>query len=130
MADDRIEILESPISRAVLERLVQAHFHDMVKFVVDVERRMIAVGGEMHAEAEQRLLEAGSKQSNLWGANYYPGRGPNDCLEFTSLINISPRRGNRTMEVQDDALRDRIRAIVLALIGCGEEVDWPPTTPP
>lgn len=128
MDSDRILILESPIARADLERLVLAHFEDMVKFVVDLERRTLAIGGEMHAEAEQRLLENGSSQRNLWGANYYPGRGPDACLEYTSLINISPRRGNRTMEVRDPLLREQIREITFALIGRGEEEGWPRST--
>lgn len=129
MTSDRILILQAPIPREELERLVMTHFQDMVKFVVDVERGLLAIGGEMHAEAEQRLLEDGSRQGDLWGANYYPGRGPTDCIEYTSLINISPRRGNRTMELRDPPLRDRVRAIAFALIGRGEEEAWPPSTP-
>lgn len=126
---ERIVILEQPIEPAELARLVAAHFEDMVKYVVDVRRQILALGGEMHAEAEQRLLDAGSEQPDLWGANYYPGRGPVDCIEFTSLINISPRRGNRSMEIQDEALRQRIREITFRLIGRGDEDPWPPSTP-
>lgn len=37
-----------------------------------------------------------------------------------SLINIRPAAGNRGMEVQEPALRDRIREITFALIGEGE----------
>ena len=81
--DERVVILDRPIAGDVLERLTRAHFEDMVKLVVDVERRIIALGGEMHSEAEQRLLDHGSRQSHLWGANYYPGRGPEDCIEYT-----------------------------------------------
>lgn len=56
-----------------------------MKFVVDVERGILAIGGEMHAEAEQRLLEHGSRQANLWGANYYPGRGSAGCIDALIL---------------------------------------------
>ncbi len=103
-----------------LRRLVDLYFEDMVKYVVDVSRGVAAVGGEMHADAEQRLLEAGSAQADLWGANYYPGRGPDACIEYTSLINIRPARGNRGMEIQDHTLRARVREITFALIGRGE----------
>jgi hypothetical protein len=103
-----------------LKRLVLLYFEDMVKYVVDVERGVIAVGGEMHADAEQVLLEDGSQQGDLWGANYYPGRGGEECIEYTSLINISPARGNRSMEIQDPALRARVRELTLALLGEGE----------
>jgi uncharacterized protein DUF5674 len=93
-----------------------------VKFVVDVRRRIAAVGGELHADAEQRLLEAGSAQEDLWGANYYPGRGAEECIEYTALINIRPSRGNRSMEIQDTEIREVVREIAHELIGSGEEV--------
>ena len=66
------------------------------------------------------LLDEGSRQQDLWGANYYPGRGREDCIEFTALINIRPSQGNAGMEVQDAAVRDRMRALTYALIGEGE----------
>ena len=115
-------LLEQRIERADLARLVARHFGDMVKFVADVERGVIAIGGELHADEEAMLLEAGSQQQDLWGANYYPGRGREECIEYTALVNIRPAQGNRTMEVQDPALRERIRAVAFALIGEGEEI--------
>ena len=117
-----IMILDRRIDAAELGRLVRAYFDDMVKFVADVERGVIAVGGELHADAEQLLLEAGSRQADLWGANYYPGQGRDACIEFTALINIRPAQGNRSMEIQDPALRERIRALTFALIGEGEAI--------
>jgi hypothetical protein len=84
----------------------------MVKLVVDVERRRIAVGGKLHADGEQLLLAQGSRQSDLWGANYYPGRGPDDSIEYTALINIRPAQGNRAMEVQDASLRARMGELI------------------
>ena len=79
-----------------------------------------AVGGELHADAEQLLLESGSKQNNLWGANYYPGRGEEECVEYTSLINIRPSQGNRSMIVQDEGIREVVRELTFLLIGRGE----------
>jgi hypothetical protein len=108
------------IAPAELRRLVDLFFEDMVKYVVDVERGVVAVGGEMHADAEQVLLEDGSRQADLWGANYYPGRGREECIEYTSLINIRPAQGNRSMEIQDPAVRDRVRHLTSALVGEGE----------
>jgi len=94
----------------------------MVKFVADIRRGVIAIGGELHADAEQILLEAGSQLEDLWGANYYPGRGRDGCVELTSLINISPARGNRGMEIGDPVLRERIRTMTRAFIGEGEDL--------
>lgn len=124
MTDDSpspdVVLLESPIDLAELRRLVASHFEDMVKYVVDVERGIAAVGGELHADEEALLLENGSRQENLWGANYYPGKGPDGCIEYTSLINIRPAQGNRSMVIGDEGVRDRVREITFALIGHGE----------
>lgn len=115
-----IVILEERLEPVELARLVQLFFGDMVKYVVDVERRVAAVGGQLHADAEQLLLEAGSRQADLWGANYYPGQAPDDCIEYTALINIRPAHGNRSMVIEDEAIRGRVREITFALIGRGE----------
>jgi hypothetical protein len=61
-------------------------------------------------------LASGSRKVELWGANYYPGRGREDCIEYTSLINIRPAQGNRSMEIEDP----RVREITFSLIGEGE----------
>ena len=121
MTSDPAEILvlEARLARAELARLAGL-FGDMVKYVVDVERGVLAIGGELHADAEQVLLERGSRPADLWGANYYPGRGREDCIEYPSLINIRPARGTPGMEVADAAVRERIRALTRALVGEGE----------
>lgn len=115
-----IVVVSSRIDRGVLAGLVERFFEDMVKYVVDVERRVAAVGGDLHADAEQVLLEGGSRQNDLWGANYYPGRGPEDCIEYTSLINIRPSQGNRSMVVEDEQIRDLVRELTFLLIGQGQ----------
>jgi hypothetical protein len=116
-----IELVEGqPIDPARLRALVDGLFGDMVKLVIDVRRRVVAVGGELHADAEALLLGAGSRQADLWGANYYPGLGADDCLQFTALINIRPTQDNRAMEVQDPVIRRTMRELVDELVGRGE----------
>src|SRR2546426_986127 len=68
-----ILVLERRIARDDLVRLLRL-FGDMVKYVVDVERGVVALGGEFHADAEQGLLGQGSRPADLWGANYYSRR--------------------------------------------------------
>jgi hypothetical protein len=115
-----IVLARSRLPAQELARLVDRFFGDMVKYVVDLERGVAAVGGELHADAEALLLEDGSRQQDLWGANYWPGRGPEECVEFTSLINIRPAQENPGMEVVDPGRRERIRALTIALLGKGE----------
>jgi hypothetical protein len=117
-----IVIATSRVDALTLKTLTAHWFGDMVKLVVDVERRVVAIGGELHADAEALLLENGSRQADLWGANYFPGAGPDRCLELTALINIRPAQGNRGMVVQDAAVAEKMRAIVFDLVGRGEPV--------
>lgn len=117
-----IVILRSRVEPAELRRLLAADFGDRVKFVVDLERSVMAAGGGLHADAEHVLLDDGSRRQDLWGANYHPGRGPQGCVEFTSQINVRPSQGNPGLEVRDPAVRERMRAITFALLGRGEPV--------
>ena len=48
-----VVLLDRRIDPAELARLVKAHFEDMVKYVVDVERGVIALGGELHVDGER-----------------------------------------------------------------------------
>jgi hypothetical protein len=120
MAEGIVIVRAGRMEPAELRRLVDLFFEDMVKYVVDLSRGVAAVGGEMHADAEEALLEDGSRQPDLWGANYYPGRGRDECIEYTSLINIQPAQDNRSMEIQDPAIRERVRDLTWALVGEGE----------
>ncbi|TPW14398.1 MAG: hypothetical protein FD129_1091 [bacterium] len=114
-----ILILHERIDAETLDQLVALYHGDMVKYVVDLERSVIAIGGEFHADAEAVLLDDGSRQPDLWGANYYPGQPEATCIEYTSLINISPARGNPGMELLDPELRDQVREATHRLIGRG-----------
>jgi len=118
-----IVVLDRRIERQELARLVRLHFGDMVKYVADIEKGIAAVGGELHADAERILLDSGSRQADLWGANYYPGQGRDGCIEYIALINIRPAQGNRSMLIQDPGVRDRVREITFALIGEGEPLE-------
>lgn len=117
-----IVVTDQRLERAELARLLQRYFGDLVKYIVDVRTGRVAVGGELHADAEGLLLESGSAQQDLWGANYYPGRGPEGCIEYTALINIRPAQGNLAMEIEDVAIRDRVREVTFMVLGKGESL--------
>ena len=110
------EILRSATSRARLASLAEGQFGDMVKAVVDVRRRMMAIGGELHSDEEAALIEDGSRQEDLWGINLYPTEPGDAWIEFDSMINVRPSRGNRSRSVEDEKLRDLIRQVVAAVV--------------
>jgi hypothetical protein len=110
-----VEIVQSATSRARLASLAVEQFGDMVKAVVDVKRRVIAIGGELHSDEEAALMEDGSAQVDLWGINLYPAEQGDAWIEFDSMINVRPSLGNRSRSVEDERLRDVIRQIVTSL---------------
>lgn len=111
-----IKILKNPITLAELRQIAQNQFGDFAKAVVDVAKGDLALGGELHADAEAILIANGSQSQNLWGINLYPDLGPGNLIEFDSLINIKPQLGNRSRNVEDSEIRSRIRTIVEKLI--------------
>ena len=105
-------IIRSPLSRTDLVAIASEQFGDMVKAVIDIERKIIALGGELHSDEEALLLDDGSAQRNLWGINLYPSADEADWIEYDSMINVRPSQGNRSRGVDDAGLRDAIRRIV------------------
>lgn len=106
----------APISKAELRGLAAGRFGEMVKAVVDLERAVMLLDVEMHADAEAELLAGGSQQRALWGINLYPDVRGSDWLEFDSMINLRPSSGNRTRGVDDAATRASIASLVERLV--------------
>lgn len=112
-----LQLVADGVALTELSRRAKETFGDMVKAVVDIERKIMVIGGELHADEEEYLLENGSRQSDLWGINIYPTRhDPEDRIEFDSMINIRPRQNNRSRDVEDRAIRQQIVTIVTGLI--------------
>lgn len=109
-------IKNEKISRAELQEMSRRMFGNLVKAVVDIEKELLVVDAELHADQESYLLEQGSKQQDLWGINIYPETSENDMIEFDSMINLRPSQGNRSRGVDDEKVRARIFEIVFKLI--------------
>lgn len=111
-----IIIISASITKRELEEISKKRFGDMVKAVVDIERAIMAIGAELHADEEAMLLDDGSQQKNLWGINIYHALPRNQWIEFDSMINIRPGHGNRSRNVDDDQTRQIIIEIINRLI--------------
>ena len=85
-----------------------------IKLAVDIQRGLLAGGGELHADCEQLLLADGSKQINVWGADWYPLK---QAVGYESIINIRPSANNRSMEIQSTALREQLSDLSQTLLG-------------
>ena len=104
----KIHILRQPATGQEIREMME-ELETYIKLAVDVERGVVAGGGEYHADCEEVLLEEGSRQEDIWGADWYTG---SRRVEFVALINIRPRQGNRGMEIEDPKLRTKIETIV------------------
>jgi hypothetical protein len=113
-----MKIVESGTRVAIdeLRQMAAGMFGDLVKAVVDIERGIMVLDAELHADQEALLLDQGSRQADLWGINLYPDLTGADFVEFDSMINVRPSQGNRSRGVEDEALRTRIRATVDGLV--------------
>jgi hypothetical protein len=111
-----MQIISKPTNLYTLWESREIDFVEMMKIVIDIDQQILAIDGDMHADLEQLLLNNGSHQKDLWGANIYPLKDKDDQLEFTSFINIRPSQGNRGMEVKDHDIRALISAIVSKLL--------------
>ena len=112
----QIRYVDAPISTELLKQLAAEQFGDMVKAVVDIEKGVMAISGELHADEEAYLLDKGSEQKNLWGINIYLDQPLLQAIEFDSMINVRPSQGNRSRSVEDEGLRAKIAKVVESLI--------------
>ena len=107
---------QATISLDELLRIAAARFGDLIKAVVDLERRILIIDAELHADEEAQLLADGSRQQDLWGINLYPELSESEWVEFDAMINLRPSFGNRSRSVDDLATRERIAALVADLV--------------
>lgn len=114
--DEKIRLVENKVAKDFIRKVAIERFGDMVKAVVDLEKGVMAIGGELHADEEAFLLEKGSRQDNLWGINIYPESSKEQMIEFDSMINIRPGQGNRSRGVEDEETRKKIIEIVNKLV--------------
>lgn len=111
-----MKLLSEPITNAQLKDIAQKLFGNLVKAVVDVEKNLIIIDAELHADEEAELLKKGSVQENLWGINLYPDLYGADFIEFDSMINLRPSIRNNSRGVDDPRIRKKIIQIVRKFI--------------
>lgn len=108
-----IHILRTHATKEQMKDMLKT-LETYVKLAVDIERGILAGGGAMPADCEFVLLEDGSQQEFVWGADWNP---ITQEVTFESLINIRPRQNNRSLELQDPVLRAQVEKITRNLLG-------------
>jgi hypothetical protein len=108
-----IHILRKPSTPQQIQEMLQ-DLETYIKLAVDIERRILAGGGTLHADCEAVLLEDGSRQVFIWGADWNP---TSQEVTFESLINIRPHQNNRSIEILDPKIREKVTQITHELLG-------------
>ncbi|MBN2619669.1 hypothetical protein JXB22_01160 [candidate division WOR-3 bacterium] len=111
-----MKIITEPIPKDTVLKEHNSFFHTMIKAVVDIEKRIVALDAELHADLEAFLLQQDSKQEDLWGINLYLEKTKADWIEYTAMVNIRPSMNSRDMEIQDEGIRKKICDIIYTLI--------------
>jgi len=84
-------------------RKLKEQFDVYIKTVIDVKRRICSAGCDRHFESEKILLEDGSSQSDIWGGGIDL---ETKIIDFNSFINIRPKDGNTSNEIQNAKIRE------------------------
>jgi len=108
-----IHLLYSRATKQQLDEMLET-LGVYIKLAVDIRRGILAGGGALHADCEAVLLGEGSRQEDIWGADWIPST---QQVRYEALINIRPRQNNPAMEILDPAIRERVGEIVQRLLG-------------
>ena len=112
-----MKLVDKNISTSELQSMAEKMHGNLVKAVVDIEREIMVVDADLHADEEEFLLENDSEQKNLWGINIHPEKfGFDDWIEFDSMINLRPAQNNKTRGIDNTEIREKIIKIVKKLV--------------
>lgn len=111
-----MKVIRRKIALDELKKMAQEMFGNLIKAVVDLEKKIMVVGADLHSDEEAFLLKNGSKQEAIWGINLYPEAEKDKWIEFDSMVNIRPFLENPSREVENPQLRKKIADLVNSLV--------------
>lgn len=104
----KIHIIRNKATDSEMEDMLMG-LESYIKLAVDIKREIVAGGGVLHADCEAMLIEDGSKQEDIWGADWLP---ESKEVKFEALINIRPRQKNRSLVIENKKIREKVEDIV------------------
>jgi hypothetical protein len=107
-----IHLIRSRATKQQVDEMLE-ELEDSIKVVVDIRRGILAGGGELHSDCEEKLLDDGSRREDIWGAGWEPDL---QQITYDSMINIRPGQNNFSRMITDPAIRDRVQEIIRQLL--------------
>jgi hypothetical protein len=112
-----MKIIKDNIQISELKEMASKMHGELVKVMVDIEKKIIALDAPMHSDLLELLIqEENSEPKNLWGINIHPDKTGEDFIEFDSMMNLKPGLGNRSRYVENAQTREKIINIVEKII--------------
>ena len=108
-----IKLYKEPIPSVDLNPL-QEVYPGYIKVVVDLENGWLCAGGEYHIDCEEVLINAGSKQSDLWGGGVNMST---KTIEYQAMSNYKPAQGRTTYEISDSEIKAKFEGRVKYFFG-------------
>ena|SRR3989344_5691225 len=85
-------------------------YNDYIKITADIDKEIVAMGGEYHADAEAIMIkDYNCQQENIWGGGYQISK---DEFIVDALINIRPSDNNSSTDILDPS--KRVKFLTLA----------------
>lgn len=103
----KVLLIKKHAKKEEIKQMLQA-LGSYIKLAVDIKREILAGGGILHADCEAILLKDGSKQEDIWGADWIPDTKQ---ISFEALINIRPRQNNPSMKIKDPVIREKLEEV-------------------
>ena len=112
-----MQIIQTPLTLQSLTTMAKNRFGNLIKGVVDIEKGLLVLDADLHADEEALLISEGSDQKNLWGINLYPELfGTDDFIEFYSMINLRPSENHLSRGVDDPQIQKQIQSVITKYI--------------
>jgi len=88
---------------------IQSIYGNYFKTVFDIEKSLLIVGCELHADGAELLLqEDKSDDENIWGGAFDLTTKE---IFYSAVYNIRPRLNNNGMDILDSKIREKFRTL-------------------
>ncbi len=89
---------------------LQKKFGDFVKITIDIDKKIVVVGCDLHADGEKILVDQyNSTSDNIWGGGIDFEAKANTT---SAVLNIRPRLHNDSMDILDPKIRNAFVEII------------------
>lgn len=89
-------------------------YPEYIKITIDLEKEIVVIGGEYHADAEKILSDKfNSKRSDIWGGGYNIA---NNTFEVNAILNLKSGINDST-DILDPKIRNHFLEVVKKKLG-------------